>query len=112
MPAQILVTRMPRPDIQKKIAELQADDILEIVDSENPKVPLVRCKIPVAKRGPELDRGYAALQAISDADSAIGRERQKAREAKEKAAAAAAEAAKPKPAAAGAATPKKPGPQG
>jgi len=98
MPAQILVTRMPKADIQKKITELGADDILEIVDSANPKVPLVRCKIPVTKRGPELDRGYAALQAVSDADSAIGRERQKARAAKEKAAAAAAEAAKPKPA--------------
>ena len=108
MPAQILVTRMPKADIQKKIAELNADDILEIVDSENPKVPLVRCKIPVIQRGPELDRGYAALQAISDADSAIGRERQKAREAKEKAAElAAAKAAKP---AAAPTTPAKPKP--
>ncbi len=95
MPAQIIVTRMSKADVQKKVTELSADDILEVVDSENPKVPLVRCKIPVAKRGPELDRGYTALQAIADADSAIGRERRKAREAKAAAEAKAKEKEKP-----------------
>jgi hypothetical protein len=98
MPAQIIVTRLSKADAQKKVTELGADDILEVVNAENPRISLVRCKIPVVRRGPELDRGYQALQAVADADSAIGRERQKAREAKEKAAEKAVAALPKKPA--------------
>ena len=78
MPAQILVSRMTRAEVEKKIAELQAGDVLAIGVNAG-KGCLVQSKIPVVRRGPELDRAYQLLQAIADADSVIGAQRRKAR---------------------------------
>jgi hypothetical protein len=82
MPAQIIVTRMTKADAEKKVVELDGKDVVEVADYEGRPTCIVRSKIPVVKRGPELDRAYAILQAVADADSAIGMQRRKAREAK------------------------------
>lgn len=82
MPAQIIVTRMTKADAEKKVAELDGKDVVEVADYEGRPTCIVRSKIPVVKKGPELDRAYAILQAVADADSAIGMQRRKAREAK------------------------------
>jgi hypothetical protein len=97
MPAQIIVTRMSKADTEKKVADLKATDVLEVKDHDGRATCIVISKINIVNRGPELDRAYQMLQAVADADSAVGAERRKEREAKE--AAAAAAQPKPKPAA-------------
>ena len=104
MPMQILVTKLSREEVKNAIAQLNAGEILDIVDPPGPRSNcIVRAKTKMNAPMNERSQAMMLLQKIADADSKRVQEIVAKRKAAE-------EASKAKPVLDAGTPPKKPAP--